>query len=309
MKKLLVLLLIAFGNTFALQPNYSSKFNDYQIASAVRKAVREADSTLLQVKSLGHWRDYLKIAAMELKLHLQPLVLIKFDEDISFRNQLKTIIEWENRWQKKETNHFIYYYRWDQPPPDILMQVQDAHFNEIASHFKIDAFEKIPYRYDLAIEESKIFPYEDLRGGIVSSQPLDLHIGALAAFYIVNSEPAFILKPLSKIYGNYYQNPATSRAYYEKSLNEISKKGYISSEYLVSIKRFANTSNQEWYSAFAFVYEMNQSFTAPKIMKFISQITSEITSDEFQKLFRQTFDISLPEFENPFRTRKTAKKL
>ncbi|MFQ5754287.1 MAG: hypothetical protein ACE5HI_20055 [bacterium] len=309
MKTLTILSLIAIWNAFIPHHNNSSQLNDYKIAYTVRKAVRAADSTLLKSKSFNIWRDYLKIAAMDLKLQLQPLVLIKFDEDMGFRNQLKTIIQWESQWQKRETEHFIYYYRWDQPPPEIILEVQDAHFNEIAKLFQIEAKEKIPFRYDLTVDSSTVYPYEDLRGGIVSSNPLDLYNGTKAIFYFVNTEPKCILEPLSIIYGSYYQNPSTSQAYYEKCTREIKKLGYISAENLYIQPMLAHTASQEWFSAYAFVYELNQQFGPQKIAQFVNQVSKEMPQDKFQMTFKAVFGESLSAFESKLKVEESAKKL
>lgn len=89
MKSLFGLVALTFLNVLTPHANDASQPNDLKIAQVVRKAVRDADSTLLHTTVLGNWRDYLKIAAIDLEIELQPLVLIKFDEDMSFRTQLK----------------------------------------------------------------------------------------------------------------------------------------------------------------------------------------------------------------------------
>ncbi|MFQ5823930.1 MAG: hypothetical protein ACE5JB_07740 [bacterium] len=304
------ILFLFFGILVFIIPglSVSNKLNELKIARAVRKAVRDADTTLLKSPTLAPWRDYLKIAALNLETNLQPLVLIKFDEDISFRNQLKTIIEWESQWQKRETDHFIYYYRWDQPPPEIILEVQDAHFNEIVKLFQIEALEKIPYRYDLTAKEGKVFPFEDLRGGIISPQPFDLQKGALTIFYFINSEPPFLFEPLSRIYGNYFQNPSTSQAYYKMCLDEIQKNGYVSAVKLFKKHAIGDSLTQDWYSSYAFVYAINQKFGPAKIAQFVALIKSYMEAVEFQKAFEEIFGTSLTEFEEIFRVENTAIK-
>ena len=292
-----------------LQTNRPDQSNELKIMRAVRKTVRDADSTLLQSQKLTPWREYLKIIALNLESYLQPLVLIKFDEDISFRNQLKTVIEWEFHWEKKETEHYIYYYRWDEPPHEIIFEIQDAHFNEIANKFQIQGPEKIPYRYDLTAEECKVYPFEDLRGGIVSSQPFELQKGALAILYFINSEPPSLLEPLARIYGSYYQNPSTSQAYYEMCLSEIQKTAYISAETLFPKYNFSNSPTLEWYSSYAFVYEINREFGAVKIAEFLSQVKCQMEVAKFRQTFEETFGVSLHEFENRFKVRKAAIKM
>ncbi len=288
----------------------TDQINERKMARAVRQAVRDADSTLLHASTLAPWREYLKIVALNLQADLQPLVLIKFDEDVSFRNQLKTLIEWERQWQKKETEHFIYYYRWDQPPPEFILEVQDAHFNEIAKLFHIEAEEKIPYRYDLTVEEGEVYPFEDLRGGIVSAQPFDLQKGVLAILYFINSEPASILRPLSRIYGDYYQNRSTSAAYYEMCMDEIQKNGYISADKIYRNRDFEKFSDQEWYSSYAFVYTINQEYGPEKIAQFLARVNASTETAQFHKAFEETFGVGLTEFEKNFTVKKnTAIKL
>jgi hypothetical protein len=309
MKVFTVISIFILAISAYFQNNQPDLSDELKITRAVRLAVREADSTLLHAPKLTPWRNYLKIAALNLDEHLQPLVLIKFDEDISFRNQLKTIIEWEANWKKKETEHYIYYYRWDQPPPEIILEVQDAHFNEIANKFQIEAPEKIPYRYDLNVEESKVYPYEDLRGGIVSPQPFDLQKGALAIFYLINSEPPFLLEPLARIYGSYYQNPSTARAYYVMCLNEIRKNGYIPAETLFPKDSFDSSPTQEWYSSYAFVYDLDQEFGPAKIAQFLARVNSRMAVGEFELAFEETFGIGLPEYESRFKVGGAAVKM
>lgn len=287
----------------------SNRIDELKIAQAVRQAVRDADTTLLHSPTLTPWREYLKIAALNLDPDLQPLVLIKFDEDMSFRNRLKTIIGWERQWQKRETEHFIYYYRWDQPPPEIIFEVQDAHFNEIVKLFQIEALEKIPYRYDVTADQGHVFPFEDVRGGIISPQPFDLQKGALAIFYFINSEPPFLLEALSRIYGNYFQNPSTSKAYYEMCMNEIHKNGYVSANKLGQIRSFKEFSNQDWYSSYAFVYAISQKFEPTRIAHFLAQVNSNTKVEQFQKAFEEVFGISLFEFEKNFEAKNTAVKM
>ena len=101
MKKIVLIFLLLFLNSsFAHEAvDDSSLPNDYKIAKAVRQAVREADKDLLNSTLLGSWRDYLKIVALDLDVQTQPLILIRFDEDMNFRNQLKQVIEWEVKYE------------------------------------------------------------------------------------------------------------------------------------------------------------------------------------------------------------------
>ena len=266
----------------------------------MRKAVKSADSTLLKSTLLNNWREYLKISTIDLDVELQPLVLIKFDEDMAFRKQLKAIIDWQCNWLQKETEHFIYYYRWDQPPPEIVLGIQEIHFKAIAKLFKIEIPEKIPFRYDLTAERSTVFRYQDLRGGIISPQPFDLEKSALAIFYFINSEPPSILEPLVRIYGSYFQNPSTSEAYYEHCLKEIQKNEYVSAIILYQQDDISNFSSRDWFSSYAFVYGLNQNFGPEKLAQFLSNVNCQKPATEFQNAFQETFGMSLSEFESRY---------
>lgn len=292
-----ILLISSLNYTTPIFLNDSTQTDDYKIARAMRKAVRDADLELLNSTVLGSWRDYLKIAVMDLNMQLQPLALIRFDEDISFRNQLKTLIDWEAKCEKKETEHYIYYYRWDHPIPELLLDIQEVHFKEISSRFSLEFDEKIPFRYDPNVEKSKVYPFDDLRGGVVSSQPLDLEKATLAMLNSINSELTFITTPLSRIYGSFFQNQATSQAYYRKCLQEIKAKGYVSALNLFAEPGFENFNTKEWYSSYAFVYTLHQQYGPQKIAKFLSKASTQSKKD-FQDSFEDTFEIDLQEFEN-----------
>ncbi len=309
MKTLFALLIPAILNATPNSINDSTEINDQKIAQVVRNAVRQADASILNLNAFSAWRDYLKIAALDLDPQLQPLLLIKFDEDISFRNQLKNLIEWESKFQHKETDHYIYYYRWDQPPPDVILEVQDAHFNELARLFKITALEKIPYRYDLNAAEGAVYSYSDLRGGVISSQPIDLEKCALAILHLINSESTFMLKPLSIIYGSFFHNSATAQSYNEKCLREIFRSGYVGAETLMTIKKLNNSSSPESFSAYAFVFELNQEFGAGKIARLLSNIYGDMPGEDFRDAFQQVFEMDLSEFEKHFLMENIEKKL
>ncbi|MFQ5636547.1 MAG: hypothetical protein ACE5IR_00955 [bacterium] len=303
-----VLFLIPLLSASPSQPTDSSKINEQEMARSIRNAVRQADSTLMQTHSLNTWRDYLKFATMDLRMQLQPLVLIKFDEDQSFRNQLKTLIEWESQWQRKETEHYIYYYRWDQPPQEIILQVQDAHFNEIIELFEIEPSEKIPFRYDLSIHKSVVFPFEDLRGGIISPQPIDLEKGAQAIFNFLSQAPAAMLEPLSRIYGTYFQSPSTSEAYYQQCLKEIQKQGYISITVLFERNHDVDFSHISNVSSYIFMYQLDRQFGAKKIGEFLTRVSPEMSVAEFENHFYGVFGIKLDEFEEPFMKKEAVRK-
>lgn len=295
--KMIVGFLLLFA-ALESNPNDSSHIDEVKIARAMRVAVRQADSTLLKKSSLDEWRDYVKISTLELEPELRPLVLIKFDEDVGFRNQLKKIIEWECQWQRKETEYFVYYYHWDRPPPEIIMDAQDAHCRVIAQNFQIELKEKIPYRYDPTAQKSVVYPFDDLRGGIVSEHPFDLDGTAKALFNLIDDEPISLIEPLATIHGRYYQNPATAEAYYEMCLQETQKAEYIPAIELFS-KQQLNTENAaEWYSSYCFAYRLTQRFTPPKISEFIARTSSEMSKSDFERTFLDVFGLPLDDFES-----------
>ena len=305
---MICILLLFAVNLNAKYLNDAQQPNDYIIARAVRQAVRNADQDLLKSTLLSSWRDYLKLAAMDLDINIQPLVLIKFDEDIVFRNRLKKIIEWESDWHKTQTKYYIYYYQWEHPLPELILEVQDVHYKEITQLFSIEIEEKIPYRYDLDADKSQIFAFDDLRGGIISPQPFDLEKAALMIFTNVNSQFKFVTEPLARIYGSYYKNPATAKAYYAKCLTEIKKKGYHSAVDIFQTAEFSEDS-PEWYSAYAFMFKLNEKFRPIKITKFLTAVSPEMTKTEFINTFIEVFGISLPDFEQVNDLSQTVNKL
>lgn len=309
MKSIIALILFSVFNLTLPVSNDESQPSDYKIARAVREAVRNADPELLKSTLTGNWREYLKLAAMELDMELQPLVLIKFDEDISFRNQLKKIVEWEANWQRQETRHYIYYYRWDHPLPELILEVQDVHFQEICSHFGIELEEKIPYRYDLEITEGKVYPFEDLRGGIVSCQPFDLEKAALAILCSVNPDMRHLTEPLARIYGSYFQNESTSQAYYESCLQKVKTGGYRRAAEFLADATIESSETQSWYSAYTFGYKLNEQFGPQKIAEFLRATRGKMDEASIAAAFKQTFEIELTEFENNNEFYQAAQKL
>ncbi len=286
----------------------ASKLNDYKIARAVRRAVRSADSTLLKAHSLQPWRDYLKIATSDLEQHLQPLLLIKFDEDRSFRSQLKTIIDWESKWHKKATEHYIYYYRWDQPPPELIVEVQEAHFKEVSRVLGITPKEKIPFRYDLSINKNVVFPYEDLRGGIVSSQPFDLESGALALLYFESRAPEALLRQVARIYGLYFQNPSTAEAYYVRCMATVRKRGYRSIKGLFGRDHVAGQP-VDAPSTYAFIYQLDREFGPQALVRFLKLVDQTESPERVAAHFQRVFGIDLQAFEEQFFLDEAVNKL
>lgn len=288
--------------------NDADKKSALKIARTVRQAVRDADSTLLHASNLIAWRDYLKIAALDLDQQIQPLVLIEFDSDAAFRNQLKTLIAWERIYQKQETERYIYYHRPEEPVAPVICELQDAHCNELIKQFNFEPEEKIPYRYDPQVEAGRVFPFEDLRGGVVAPLPVDLHSGALAFFYQIDTAPAFVMQPLAQMYGTYFQNPGTSEAHFQVSMQQIQKLGYVEAEVLCGMQDIDPSDPRTWHSAFAFVYEMDRVFGPAALAGFIDGLDEHMLPTEMPAHFEATFDMQLSLFEDRFRVSETAKK-
>ena len=303
-------LLLFFSIAIAVETaDDSSHPNDYKIAKAVRQAVRDANPDLLNSTILGVWRDHLKLAAMELDVQTQPLILIKFDEDINFRNQLKKIIEWEVTLEKKETSHYVYYFDKENSIPEVILGAQDAYFDEITRLFSIEIEEKLPYRYELEAEQGYFYPLDDLRGGIVSPDPLDLEKTAGTIFSFVNSGLPCITHPLARIYGGNFGNPATSKAYYDTCLEEIKLHGYFSMADLFENGSEVAVGTQEWFSAYAFVYLLNQTYEPRQLTHFLEMVNSEMTSSEFVNAFEEVFGKTLADLELNNQFQQHAKKL
>ncbi len=309
MKRLFALSLLAIICINASEANDSTYHNDFRIARVVRKAVRDADSTLLHSPTLQSWREYLKIAAMELNYQLQPLVLIKFDEDIAFRNQLKALIEWERDWKHTETDHYIYYYRWDHPLPELILQIQEAHFNEVSKRFGVTATEKIPYRYDITAGEGTVYPFDDLRGGIVSAQPLDLEKATEAILNFVDNEPPSLIRPLCRIYGGFFQNESTADAYYQRCLQTLKQLGYVSALDLYQANDFRQPSERQWASAYAFAYDLDKEFGSERVAELLRRVHCKTSKTEFQKAFESVIGVELSTFERRYVLKQAADKL
>ncbi len=306
MKSFLALFVCTFINLTLSPSDDTSKTTDLQIATTVRQAVREADEELLKSTLLGSWREYLKLAAMDLDIQLQPLVLIKFDEDISFRNQIKKLIEWQAEWDQKETEHYIYYYRWDHPLPELILGVQDAHFQELSRIFGLDLKEKIPYRYDLEVDESVVFPFDDLRGGITSPYPFDLGLATRAMLSSFAPNLTCFTEPMARIYGDYFQNPSTAEAYYDTCVETARTQGFTP---MLQLFQDAEGRPDTEYCSFAFVYQLDRQFGPRKIIQFLKTTTSESSKEEFSAAFEQTFSVSLSEFESKSDFYQAASKL
>ncbi len=297
---------------FVLNAAFSSSIQspcskNAQISHVIRNAVMSADSSLLESSVLSDWRDYLKAAVQELPSELQPIFLIKFDQDTDFRHQLKTIIELNRNWEKKEIQHFIYYYRKENPPPEILLGLLDSYFNEIAQLFKLDKIEKIPYCYDVDTQKNRVYPFDDLRAGVVSANPFDFENVANAMFYSISSRPAFFIKALTKMYGTYFQNRAAANAYDDKCLEMIKPHNYVSVKQLYPLTADA-LMDQFWYSTYAFTYSLVTEFGEVRIKEFLQETACSQGFDAFQMLFSQHFQQSITDFETRFTQGKTADK-
>jgi len=290
------------------EPADTSANQDYEISRVVRKAVRQAPQELLKTTVLADWREYLKVVGRELTPETQPLLLIKFDEDSGFRSQLKTIIEWQRDWQRRETEHYIFYFHPDLPIPELLVDILDGHFNEVAKLFDIADVGKIPYRYDVAATAGKVYPYEDLRAGIVSTNPFDFQRAALAIFYSINAEPPLLLKPLAHIYGAYFQNQATAQAYYDRCRTEIERERYVSATQLYQVTDFDGLTGMAWCSAYAFVFDLLKEFGAVKVKAFLGAINCRMAQQAFEQAFSRHFGVTVEAFEKRYTTLTATKQ-
>ncbi len=289
-------------------PSDSSQPADVEIARSIRAAVRDADQELLSATILGDWRDYLKVAAINLDLQLQPLLLIKFDQDVRFRAQLKQLIEWESHWVRMESEHYIYYSRPEQPIPELLLGIQDAHFQELTGRFAVTLAEKIPYRYDLTVDAGRVHPFDDLRGGIVSSQPFDLESAALAIFKSINPDIPFLTAPLAKIYGSHYQNQPTSEAHFTHCMRKLKTSGYVSFLQGRSQQEPESLADATRSSAYAFVFKLTERFQPPQITQFLAAVKSEMSEAQVLEAFQAAFNVTLAEFERGSGFRQMAAK-
>ena len=76
MKAFISILLLSLLVSHPSIKNDSSNPDELKIAQVMRKAVKNADSTLLKSTLLANWREYLKISTIDLDVELQPLLLI-----------------------------------------------------------------------------------------------------------------------------------------------------------------------------------------------------------------------------------------
>lgn len=309
MKYILVLFFFLFQIPFVFSADSAGNNDDAEIARAVRQAVRNADSTLLAASWLEGWRDYLKIAAMDLDMRLQPLVLIRFDEDISFRQQLRHLIERESQYQSKESEHFVFYFKWDSPVPDLLLATQDAYAQKLMELFAIKLDEKIPYLYDPMSEQSGSLALSELHGGIISNQPVNLEKSAETILETLSSELPFVTIPLAQLYGRFYQSGAEAADYFEKCLIEINNTGYLSAAELFQAQPITDLDDPAWYSAFAFTYELNETYGPTKVGEFLAAARKCLIRDDLLRSFEQVFGESLRDFEIKYLLTQSADKL
>jgi hypothetical protein len=269
---------------------------DLQMARAVRSAVRSADSNLLHSVGSENLRAFLKMSAMQLSRELQPLLLIRFDEDAGFRQELKELIEREHGWQRVESENFFYYYR-NEVPAEVALHVQDAQINALESIFEAEMAEKIPYIYDPGISADSVIVLSRLTGGIRSSQPFDLENTAYAFFSGLNSEVHVICQILSVIYGRYFRNETTVRALYEHHLATI-RASYYEPVTIPLLTGVLSPGSIPYNSVFVFVYKWIDEFGPAAVADFLQRLPSDFDDKQFRTLFRQEYGISIKAFEN-----------
>jgi len=281
---------------------------EFEIARSVRAVVQNAGADLLNSTVLGAWRDHLMVAAANLSPEVQPLLLIKFDQDVVFRGQFKELIAWESTLEKQENAHFIYYYKLEQPVPRLLISTLDTHFRSVTKLFGVAPDEKIPYRFVPGVEQTRFYPFDDLRGGIVSGQPVDFHGCAQAIFSAINPNIVFMTQPLARMYGTFFQNETARRAFYEKCLHDLSVAGYTSALQLYTLHGDGLDAAAR-FSAYAFVYRLHEQYGVGKVGKFLSAVNDKMSQNEFLAAFKRIFEIGLAEFEGSAEVMQRATKL
>ncbi len=284
------------GSPLTAYPDSSARSTDLEIARSLRTVVRHADADLLNSAVLSVWRDYLMLSASNLDAKLQPLLLIKFDRDVAFRNQFKELISWESEFEKQETEHGLYYYRWHEPVPRLFLAAMDSLIGSISNQFSLPKTEKIPYRYDPTIAATKFYPFDDLRGGIFSNQPLALRELALAAFKAACPHLDFMTSPLSLMYGTFFQNAAASLNYYRKCNAQVEIEGYTSAIDLYALPA-DEIDDSGRCSAYVFVYRLCDQFSPAKVGILMQSIDDQTPAEEFALAFERIFGMTLQHFE------------
>jgi len=298
MHRLIVLAVFVLSNSALFAHSDSSSHTpDFEIARSVRAVVQNAGPDLLSSTVLNTWREHLMVAAANLAPALQPLILIKFDQDIAFRSQFKELIAWEARLEKRETAHFIYYYSLEQPVPGLLLSAMETHFRSVTDLFGLEPDEKIPYRFVPGVKKTTFFRFDDLRGGIVSNQQLDFHACAQAIFSAINPNAALMTQPLARMYGTFFQNEAAGKAFYEKCVSELSQTGYTSALQLYVLHGDSLDAAAQ-ASAYAFVYRLHEEYGAGKVGQFLHAVHDKMPQNEFLTKFENVFGTSLIAFED-----------
>lgn len=282
---------------FALFSSRSSaqQANDIQIAGVVRHAVQLADSTLLHSSLNEGWRDYLKLMSLELKAELQPLLLIKFDEDVAFRTKLKAIIRREARFDRLETEHFIYYYEPGMKPSETTLELLEAHCNSFLAESGIRIAEKIPYVYSQG--EGVVVPFDELDAGIVSPEPLDFARSIEAILNFVNEGSCFLHGPLAIIYGDCFRNPALIERHLSLCEAETKQMATLSVFDIWAAFRTGEVSPEQKAFAFVFAHSLLREFDLPAVVSFSRELRSVETLTDFDEACRIVFGRTLADLE------------
>ncbi|HEX9655019.1 MAG TPA: hypothetical protein VGA99_15025, partial [bacterium] len=76
-----------------------------------------------------------------------------------------------------------------------------------------------------------------------------------------------------------------------------------------TVERLTNSTSREWFSSYAFAFELNQEFGAAKIAQLLSRVNGETTVGNFGDAFQEVFEVDLSEFEKRFLIENIEKKL
>jgi hypothetical protein len=259
--------------------------------------VQLADSTLLRNSLSDGWRDYLKLMSLELNAELQPLLLIKFDEDIAFRTKLKAIIRREAGFDREDAEHYLYYYSPGMKPPETTFELLEAHCNSFLTEGDITVWEKIPFVYSRTTDKTIVLPFEELDAGIQSPESLDFRGSILAILNFVNADAGFLNEPLAKVYGDFFQNSAQVEQHLSLCLEELGQTDSLSA--FVSWQAFRESKVLPSHQAFAFIFvnTLLREFNLAMVVSFSRELWSVEGESEFDQACLTIFGHTAAELE------------
>jgi len=272
-----------------------------------RIAVLDASPDLLKQPLNSGWRQYLKLVALNLEVSIQPLVLMKFDEDVKFRRRLQQLIDRELNLEKEESDSFIFYFNKGAPLPKTAITQLEKQYHKITNAFQIALNEKITYCYEADADLVEVYPPADLLAGILTRTAPDFTRTAAYIFYGIAPEFKFMAFPLISIYGEYFENPAAAKSHYQNCLAQIDSNGYISP--FMQAHENLDTKNHNSKinkSAFVFTYKLLKKYNAGKVSELITMAKTTPDSLSLALKFAKIFGVTVPEFEKSF-ARKSSK--